>query len=100
MFDNPFSEEIFPNIQSKPPLLQLEALVPSAAPRRTCALDPSPALLLFSGHATAPQCRSWSEGPKLNTGREQEGVRAPTQPAAAGHLQKKACHSFKENIIY
>ena len=25
-FDNPFSEEIFPNIQSKPPLVQLEAI--------------------------------------------------------------------------
>ncbi|KAK4807134.1 hypothetical protein QYF61_018475 [Mycteria americana] len=26
MLDNPFSEEIFPNIQSKPPLVQLEAI--------------------------------------------------------------------------
>ncbi|KAK4833082.1 hypothetical protein QYF61_027744, partial [Mycteria americana] len=26
MFDNPFGEEIFPNIQSKPPLVQLEAI--------------------------------------------------------------------------
>ena len=26
MLDNPFSEEIFPNIQSKPPLVQLEAV--------------------------------------------------------------------------
>ena len=26
MLDNPFSEEIFPNIQSKPPLAQLEAV--------------------------------------------------------------------------
>ncbi|PKU29473.1 protein diaphanous hypothetical protein [Limosa lapponica baueri] len=26
MLDNPFSEEIFPNIQSKPPLAQLEAI--------------------------------------------------------------------------
>ena len=26
MLDNPFGEEIFPNIQSKPPLAQLEAI--------------------------------------------------------------------------
>ncbi len=26
MLDNPFGEEIFPNIQSKPPLAQLEAV--------------------------------------------------------------------------
>ena len=26
MSDNPFSEEVFPNIQSKPPLAQLEAI--------------------------------------------------------------------------
>ena len=26
MLDNPFSEEIFPNIQSEPPLAQLEAV--------------------------------------------------------------------------
>jgi len=26
MLDNPFSEEFFPNIQSKPPLAQLEAV--------------------------------------------------------------------------
>ena len=26
MLDNPFGEEVFPNIQSKPPLVQLEAV--------------------------------------------------------------------------
>ena len=26
MLDNPFGEEIFPNIQTKPPLVQLEAI--------------------------------------------------------------------------
>ena len=26
MLDNPFGEEIFPNIQPKPPLVQLEAI--------------------------------------------------------------------------
>ncbi|KFV96385.1 Transient receptor potential cation channel subfamily M member 1, partial [Fulmarus glacialis] len=38
--------------------------VPSAAPHKTCAPDPSPASLPFSGHAPAPQCPSCSEGPK------------------------------------
>ncbi|KAK4828177.1 hypothetical protein QYF61_024426, partial [Mycteria americana] len=31
---------------------------------KTCAPDPSPASLPFSGHAPAPQCPSCSEGPK------------------------------------
>ena len=49
--------------------------VPSAAPLKTCSPDPSPASLLFSGHAPATHCPSCSEGPKtdhstrgLNTG--------------------------------
>ena len=36
----------------------------SAGPYKTCALDPSAASLPFSGHASAPQCLSCSEGPK------------------------------------
>ena len=90
MLDNPFGEEIFPNIQTKPPRAQLEAIpscpvthyvgedtdihlattsfqvvverdkvspqppypVPWAILHQTCALDPSPALLLFFGHET------------------------------------------------
>ncbi|GAB0191434.1 hypothetical protein GRJ2_001608700 [Grus japonensis] len=35
MLDNPFGEEIFPNIQSKPPLTQLEAISSSPV---TCYL--------------------------------------------------------------
>lgn len=35
----------------------------SATPHRTCSLDPSPALLLFSEHTLEPQCPSGSEGP-------------------------------------
>ncbi|PKU38344.1 hypothetical protein llap_11351 [Limosa lapponica baueri] len=63
MFDNPFGEEILPNIQSN-----LEAV--SYCPT-TCYLgeetNPSAASLPFSGHAPAPQCPSSSEGRKLNT---------------------------------
>jgi len=36
MLDNPFSEEIFPNIQSKPSLVQLEAIFSCPV---TCYLD-------------------------------------------------------------
>ena len=51
-------------VSPQPPLLQnkqsqfLQLLIV----RRS--LDPSPAPLLFSGHAPAPQCASCSEGPK------------------------------------
>ncbi|KAK4821747.1 hypothetical protein QYF61_000808, partial [Mycteria americana] len=79
MLDNPFSEIKFPNIQSKPPLAQLEAI--SSCPItcylgeetdphltttsfQTSAPDPSPASLPFFGHAPAPQCLSGSGGPK------------------------------------
>ena len=55
--------------------------VPSAAPHKTCATDPSLALLPFSGHTPRPQCLSCSEwfktecstqgvaSPELSTGR-------------------------------
>jgi len=105
--DHSFSKEIIPNIQSRPPPMQLEAIAShpiscylgeetnthltttsfqvvvessKVSPKspllqikqpqfpepllKTCALDPSTALLPFSGHAPAPQCLSCSEGPK------------------------------------
>ncbi|KAK4820115.1 hypothetical protein QYF61_020347, partial [Mycteria americana] len=89
MLDNPFGEEIFPNIQSKPPLAQLEAI--SSCPMacylgeetdphlstasfqvvvETDKVSPQPPflqakqLLLFFEYGPAPQCLSCSEGPK------------------------------------
>ncbi|KAK4814188.1 hypothetical protein QYF61_011911 [Mycteria americana] len=102
MLDHPFSEVKFPNIQSKPPLVQLEAIssrpitsylgeetdptslqppfrlnnpVPSAHPHQTCSPDPSPASLPFSGLVPAPQCLSCSGRPK--TERSIQGAASP-----------------------
>ncbi|PKU37700.1 hypothetical protein llap_11996 [Limosa lapponica baueri] len=110
MLGDPFGEEIFHNIPSKPPLAQFQAIsscpiacylgketnlhlsttssqvvvesykvspqppflqakqtpVPSAAPHKVCALDPSPALLLSFGHAAAPQYLLVVRGSELN----------------------------------
>jgi len=38
--------------------------VPPAIPPKICAPDPSPALLLFSGHVLEPQCLPYSKGSK------------------------------------
>ncbi|KAK4811007.1 hypothetical protein QYF61_015711 [Mycteria americana] len=62
MLDNPFSEEKFPNIQSKPPLAQLEAI--SSRP-----------IICYLGEETNPHLSTTSfqtlhqllRGPKLNT---------------------------------
>jgi len=37
--------------------------LPQAAPHKTCAPDPSPASLSFSGHAPGCQCPPYSERP-------------------------------------
>ncbi|KAK4820011.1 hypothetical protein QYF61_017390 [Mycteria americana] len=112
MLNNPFSDEILPNIQCKPPLTQLEAI--SSCPiacylgeetdthlatasfqavvesNKTCSLDPSPALLLFFGHNPAPQCR---EGPK--TEHSIKGAASPGDnhfPSAVGHTIPDTSH--------
>ncbi|KAK4814264.1 hypothetical protein QYF61_012819 [Mycteria americana] len=97
MLDNPFTEVKFPNIQSKPPLVQLEAISScpitcylgeetnphiSTTSFQTSALDPSPASLPFSGHAPAPQCLSCSGGPK--TEHSIRGAASPV-PGVQGH---------------
>ncbi|KAK4827951.1 hypothetical protein QYF61_022566, partial [Mycteria americana] len=89
MLDNPFSDEIFPNIQSKLPWAQVEDLsscpgtcylgeetdthltttsfqivVESNSPPHKTCLDPSAASLLFFQHTPAPQCLCCSGGPK------------------------------------
>ena len=52
-------------VSSEPPLFQTKPIpAPSAAPHKTCAPDPSPVSLPFSGHVPGPQCLSCSEGPK------------------------------------
>ncbi|KAK4823850.1 hypothetical protein QYF61_007498 [Mycteria americana] len=99
--DNPFGEEIFPNIQSKPPLVQLEAI--SSCPI-TCYLaaetDPHLSTISFQ---TLHQLR-WPSldtlqhlnvslvvrGPKLNTGFEVRPHQCRVQgddhfPSPAGH---------------
>jgi len=89
MLHKSFSKEIFPNIQSKPPLMQLEALssrpITSYLGEETNTylattsfqvfVDLSPASLPFFGHAPAPQCPSCSEGSK--TKHSNRGVTSP-----------------------
>ncbi|KAK4829714.1 hypothetical protein QYF61_006089 [Mycteria americana] len=80
MLDNPFSEEKFPNIQSKPPLAQLEAI--SSCPI-TCYL----------GEETDPHLSNnllSVGGPKVNTGFEVRPHQCRVQghdhfPTPAGH---------------
>ncbi|KAK4827586.1 hypothetical protein QYF61_019488, partial [Mycteria americana] len=85
--DNPFSEEKFPNIQSKPPLAQLEAI--SSCPI-TCYLgeesDPHLSTTSFQ-HLNVPLVVG---GPKLNTGFEVRPHQCRVQghdhfPSPAGH---------------
>ncbi|KAK4819282.1 hypothetical protein QYF61_000622 [Mycteria americana] len=87
MLDNPFSEVKFPNIQSKPPLAQLEAI--SSCPV-TCYLgeetDPHLSTTSFQ-HLNIPLV---VRGPKLNTGFEVRPHQRQVQghhhfPTPAGH---------------
>ncbi|KAK4827716.1 hypothetical protein QYF61_021016 [Mycteria americana] len=109
MLDNPFSEVKFPNVQSKPPLAQLEAISsrpitcylgeetdPHLATTsfQTRALDPSPASLPFSGHAPAPQCLSCSEGPK--TEHRIRGAASPVPSTGDDHFPSPAGHAISD----
>ncbi|KAK4824671.1 hypothetical protein QYF61_017251 [Mycteria americana] len=82
MLDNTFGEDIFPNIQSKPPLAQLEAISSrpitcylgeetdphlSTTSFQTCAPDPSPASLPFLDTLQHLNVSLVVRGPKLNT---------------------------------
>ena len=66
MLDNPFSEEIFPNIQSKPPLVQLEAI--SSRPI-TCYLgeETNPHLATTSFQAVVESNKVSPQPPFLQT---------------------------------
>ncbi|KAK4828887.1 hypothetical protein QYF61_001445 [Mycteria americana] len=109
MLDNPVSEEIFPNTQSKRPLVQLETASSypiacylgeetdphlSTTSFQTSALDPSPASLPFSGHAPAPQCLSCSEGPK--TEHSIQGVVSPVPSTGDNHFPTPAGHTIPD----
>ncbi|KAK4832282.1 hypothetical protein QYF61_021681 [Mycteria americana] len=97
MLDNPFSEEKFPNIQSKPPLVQLEAI--SSRPI-TCYLgeETDPHLSTTSFQLRCPSLHTLQHlnvslevrGPKLNTGFEVWPHQCRVQgndhfPTPAGH---------------
>ncbi|KAK4828478.1 hypothetical protein QYF61_026703 [Mycteria americana] len=107
--ENPFREEIFPNIQSKPPLAQLEAISSrpitcylgeetdphlSTTSFQTSALDPSPALLPFFARAPAPQCLSCSGGPK--TEHSVRGAASPVLSTGHNHFPSSAGHTIPD----
>ncbi|KAK4823326.1 hypothetical protein QYF61_000928 [Mycteria americana] len=137
MLDNRLGEEIFPNIQSEPPLVQLKAIsscpmacylgeetdphlsttsfqavvesnkvspqtpllqakqslfIPSVAPHKTCAPDPSPASLPFSGHAPATQCPSCTEGPKT-----EHSIGGGASPVLSTHTNRDKTGLARDN---